>query len=143
MTINNNLTRFLDAQQANYQTALSEIKNGRKRSHWMWYIFPQIQGLGFSETAKYYAIKDAVEAQEYLAHPVLGSRLVEISSELLKQPGNDPYRILGSPDDMKLKSSMTLFAALPNTNPVFQQVLDKFYGSAKDSKTLQLLGNQK
>ncbi|WP_324676923.1 DUF1810 domain-containing protein [Hymenobacter sp. GOD-10R] len=136
------MRRFLDAQQADYQTALSEIKNGRKRSHWMWYIFPQIQGLGFSETSKYYAIKDAAEAEEYLAHPVLGSRLVEISSELLKQPGNDAYRIFGSPDDMKLKSSMTLFAALPDTNPVFQQVLDKFYGGAKDSKTLQLLRNQ-
>ncbi|GGF24746.1 DUF1810 domain-containing protein [Hymenobacter cavernae] len=143
MIADTNLNRFLDAQQADYQTALAEIKNGRKRSHWMWYIFPQIQGLGFSETAKYYAIKDDTEAQEYLTHPVLGSRLVEISSELLKLPGNDPYRILGSPDDMKLKSSMTLFAALANTNPVFQQVLDKFYGGAKDSKTLQVLGSQK
>jgi len=139
----NTLARFLDAQQADYQTALSEIKNGRKRSHWMWYIFPQIHGLGFSETSKFYAIKDATEAEEYLAHPVLGSRLVEISSELLKQQGNDAYRIFGSPDDMKLKSSMTLFAALRATTPVFQQVLDKFYGGAKDSKTLQLLGSQK
>ncbi|OUJ74008.1 DUF1810 domain-containing protein [Hymenobacter crusticola] len=139
MSTSTSVTRFLDAQQTDYQTALSEIKNGRKRSHWMWYIFPQIQGLGFSETSKYYAIKGAAEAEQYLAHPVLGSRLVEISSELLKQPGNDAYRIFGSPDDMKLKSSMTLFAALPSTNPVFQQVLDKFYGGAKDDKTLRLL----
>lgn len=133
------LSRFLDAQQADYQTALSEIKNGRKRSHWMWYIFPQIQGLGFSETSKFYAIKDGVEADEFLSHPVLGSRLVEICNELLKLQSNDAYRIFGSPDDMKLKSSMTLFAALPNTNPVFQEVLDKFYGGAKDEKTLRLL----
>jgi len=141
MSMENNVNRFLHAQQTDYSTALSEIKNGRKRSHWMWYIFPQIQGLGFSETSKFYAIKDAAEAETFLNHPVLGSRLVEICNELLKLPGNDAYRIFGSPDDLKLKSSMTLFAALRNPNPVFQQVLDKFYGGAKDSKTLQLLGS--
>jgi uncharacterized protein (DUF1810 family) len=133
------LNRFIDAQQTDYQTALSEIKNGKKRSHWMWYIFPQIQGLGFSETSKYYAIKDAAEAQEYLNHSVLGSRLIEICSELLKLKSNDAYSVFGSPDDMKLKSSMTLFAAVRPATPVFQQVLDKFFNGAKDDKTLRLL----
>ena len=135
----NNLNRFLDAQQTDYQTALSEIKNGKKRSHWMWYIFPQIQGLGFSETSKYYAIKDAAEAEEFLNNPVLGSRLIEICSELLKLKSNDAYSVFGSPDDMKLKSCMTLFAALRPANLVFQQVLDKFFNGAKDDKTLGLL----
>jgi uncharacterized protein (DUF1810 family) len=140
MSIKNNLDRFIEAQEGSYNRALSEIKNGRKQSHWMWYIFPQIQGLGFSETAMFYAITDIDEAEEYLKHPVLGSRLVEISKELLALPGNDPNKILGSPDDVKLKSSMTLFAALDNTDPVFQQVLDKFYNGAKDQKTLRIIG---
>ncbi|MBC6609954.1 DUF1810 domain-containing protein [Hymenobacter sp. BT507] len=134
-----NLSRFLDAQQSDYQTALSEIKNGRKRSHWMWYIFPQIQGLGFSETSKFYAIQDAAEAEAYLTHPVLGSRLLEISSALLKLSSSNATSIFGSPDDLKLKSSMTLFASLPKADPVFQSVLDKFFNGAKDNKTLQLL----
>jgi uncharacterized protein (DUF1810 family) len=140
MSAKNNLDRFIEAQEGSYNRALSEIKNGRKQSHWMWYIFPQIQGLGFSETAMFYAITDIDEAEEYLKHPVLGSRLVEISKELLALPGNDPNKILGSPDDVKLKSSMTLFAALDNTDPVFQQVLDKFYNGAKDQKTLRIIG---
>jgi uncharacterized protein (DUF1810 family) len=140
MSTKNNLDRFIEAQEGSYNRALSEIKNGRKQSHWMWYIFPQIQGLGFSETAMFYAITDIDEAEEYLKHPVLGSRLVEISKELLALPGNDPNKILGSPDDVKLKSSMTLFAALDNTDPVFQQVLDKFYNGAKDQKTLRIIG---
>jgi uncharacterized protein (DUF1810 family) len=140
MSTKNNLDRFIEAQEGSYNRALSEIKNGRKQSHWMWYIFPQIQGLGFSETAMFYAITDIDEAEEYLKHPVLGSRLVEISKELLALPGNDPNKILGSPDDVKLKSSMTLFASLDNTNPVFQQVLDKFNNGAKDQKTLRIIG---
>jgi uncharacterized protein (DUF1810 family) len=134
------LQRFLDAQRTDYPTALAEIKAGRKRSHWMWYVFPQLQGLGFSETARYYGIKDAAEAEAYLKHPVLGSRLVEISQALLPLPGSDANRIMGSPDDMKLRSSMTLFAAMPGTEPVFQAVLDKFFGGEQDSKTVQLLG---
>ena len=135
----NNLKRFTDAQQSDYQTALSEIKNGRKRSHWMWYVFPQIQGLGLSETAKFYAIKDVQEAADFLKHPVLGSRLIEISNAALTLPSNNANSIFGSPDDMKLKSSMTLFAALDQTNPVFQSVLDKFFGGSKDQETLQLI----
>ncbi|MCB2377119.1 DUF1810 domain-containing protein [Hymenobacter sp. BT635] len=134
------LQRFLSAQQTDYATALAEIRRGRKTSHWMWYIFPQIQGLGFSETSKFYAIRDRAEAEAYLAHPVLGPRLREISEALLALPGSDATRILGSPDDVKLRSSMTLFAALDNADPVFQRVLDKFFGGTQDAKTLQQLG---
>ncbi|MCW3113342.1 MAG: calpastatin [Segetibacter sp.] len=142
MSEEKNLQRFLDAQKTDYQAALSEIRNGRKRSHWMWYIFPQIQGLGFSETSKFYAIKDIKEAGEYLKHSVLGNRLIGICNELLKLESNDAHRIFGSPDDMKLKSSMTLFSSLQN-QPVFQQVLDKFFEGAKDEKTLQIVQRQK
>ena len=142
MTNDTDLQRFIDAQEKDYQVALSEIKNGRKRSHWMWFIFPQIQGLGFSETSKYYAIKDNDEAEEFLKHPVLESRLAEICNELLKLESNDPHQIFGSPDDLKLKSSMTLFASL-ETNPVFQLVLDKFFDGAKDSKTLHIINREK
>ena len=135
----NALQRFIDAQKEDYQTALSEIKNGRKRSHWMWYIFPQIQGLGSSETAMYYAIKNIDEAEAFLAHPVLGKRLIEISNELLSLQENDAHQIFGSPDDLKLKSSMTLFSSLNNTNPAFQSVLEKFYQGTKDDRTLRII----
>ena len=126
MNRENNLQRFIDAQETSYEAALSEIKNGRKKSHWMWYIFPQIQGLGFSETSKFYAIKDINEAEEFLKHPLLGHRLVRLCNELLKLESDDANRIFGSPDDLKLKSSMTLFSSL-NINPVFQMVLEKFF----------------
>ncbi len=99
----------------------------------MWYIFPQIQGLGFSETSKFYAIKDINEAEEFLNHPVLGSRLVHICNELLKLKSNDANKIFGSPDDLKLKSSMTLFSSLHNSNHVFQLVLEKFFNGTKDN----------
>lgn len=138
----NDLERFTDAQKNDYQRALSEIKNGRKRSHWMWYIFPQIAGLGFSSTSKFYAIKDIGEAESYLAHPTLGGRLVEISNALLEIEGKTANQIFGSPDDAKLKSSMTLFGALENTNPVFQRVLDKYFNGTKDHRTLELLLGQ-
>ena len=142
MAKESNLKRFIDAQQADYDIALSEIRNGRKQSHWMWYIFPQIQGLGFSETSKYYAIRNKTEAEEFLKHPVLGSRLVEMCEELLRLKGNDANKIFGSPDDLKLKSSMTLFSLVNNSNPVFQKVLDKFFNGAKDNKTLQIIDKQ-
>lgn len=135
----NNLNRFIEAQKNDYQKALLEISNGRKQSHWMWYIFPQIDGLAFSSTSKFYAIKDIKEAEEYLNHPVLGSRLIEISNALLSLKSRNPNQILGSPDDLKLKSSMTLFSSLPDTNPVFQKVLDKFFNGTKDDKTLQII----
>jgi uncharacterized protein (DUF1810 family) len=133
----NSLNRFLDAQESSYETALAEVRNGKKRSHWMWYIFPQIQGLGFSETSKYYAINNLAEAEAFLQHAVLGSRLIHICTELLRLKSNNATHIFGSPDDMKLKSSMTLFASVPNANPVFQQVLDHFFNGTKDEKTLQ------
>jgi uncharacterized protein (DUF1810 family) len=140
MNQKNSLARFLEAQSGNYPDALAEIRNGRKRTHWMWYVFPQIQGLGLSETARFYAINDRREAEAYAAHPVLGPRLLEISAALLGLKSNDAHAIFGSPDDLKLQSSMTLFAAVPGAPPVFQQVLDKFYGGAQDQKTLRLLG---
>ncbi len=137
----NDLKRFLEAQENDFATALAEIKRGRKQSHWMWYIFPQIAGLGFSSTSKFYAIKDRAEAENYLAHPVLGKRLVEISNVLLEVEGKTANQIFRSPDDVKLKSSMTLFGELENTNPVFQKVLDKHFNGAKDRRTLELIDN--
>jgi len=141
MKKDNALDRFVNAQQQHYQLALSEIKSGRKRSHWMWYIFPQIKGLGFSDTSKFYAINDLDEAQDFLNHPVLGKRLIDICNQLLALPGNDANAILGSPDDLKLKSSMTLFASLNNSDSVFQLVLDKFYYGTKDEKTLRIINH--
>jgi uncharacterized protein (DUF1810 family) len=133
------LNRFLTAQERDYERALTEIKNGLKRSHWMWYIFPQIAGLGLSETSRLYAIKDKAEAEAYLLHPILGSRLIEISKALVDLEDNHATRIFGSPDDLKLKSSMTLFAALPGTDPVFTQVLIKYFNGIKDWETLRLI----
>ncbi len=135
----NDLKRFLDSQANDFERALAEIKRGRKQSHWMWYIFPQIAGLGSSETSRFYAVKDRAEAELYLAHPVLGARLVEISEALLEIEGKTANQIFGSPDDMKLKSSMTLFGALKNTNPIFQSVLDKYFNGTNDLRTLQLI----
>lgn len=139
MTTNYNLQRFLNAQEKDYSIALSEIKNGKKKSHWMWYIFPQIQGLGFSETSKFYAIKNLREAEDFLNHPVLGSRLIEICNELLNLETIDPHKIFGSPDDTKLLSSVTLFSSLPGTDTVFQKVLNKLFDGKKDEKTLVII----
>jgi uncharacterized protein (DUF1810 family) len=133
------MIRFIEAQQLDYIKALSEIKKGRKVSHWMWYIFPQIAGLGFSETSKYYALKNLFEAEEYFEHPILGKRLIEISSVLLGLQTNDAHAVFGSPDDLKLQSSMTLFSAVKNSDPVFQLVLDKFFAGEKDKHTLALI----
>lgn len=135
----NSLQRFIDAQEREYQQALGEIKNGRKHSHWIWYIFPQIDGLGFSETAKFYAIKNIDEAKAYLQHAVLGKRLVEISKCLLEINNKSAREIMGEPDDLKLRSCMTLFGSLENTDPVFQQVIDKFFNGEKDSRTTALI----
>ena len=134
-----NLERFLEAQKHSYSTALSEIKSGRKRSHWMWYIFPQIKGLGYSSTAQYYAIQSREEAEAYLKHPVLGMRFIEISEELLKLKSNNAREVFGYPDDMKLKSSMTLFF-LVSGKTIFQQVIDKFFDGEMDERTKELLG---
>lgn len=141
MDAENSLNRFLDAQENSYSAALAEIRAGRKRTHWMWYIFPQIAGLGHSETSRYYAIRDLAEAQRYLAHPVLGKRLVEISTALLQQKDRSAAGIFGSPDDMKLRSSMTLFHILPESHPVFHSVLDQFFNGKQDPLTLSILRN--
>lgn len=135
----NRLDRFLTAQERSYDTALSEIKSGRKRSHWMWYIFPQIAGLGMSSTAQYYSIADIEEAREYIAHPVLGARLIEISRALLTLGSSDATAVMGYPDDLKLRSSMTLFAQVSG-DPVFSAVIDKFYGGSPDTRTMRILG---
>ena len=134
------LDRFLDAQRGDYAVALAEMRRGRKTSHWMWYIFPQIAGLGQSSTARYYSIRDLEEAREYYAHPVLGQRLREISGALLELRGSDPVAVFGGIDSMKLKSSMTLFAVAAPDDPLFQQVLDKYYGGEQDVLTLRILG---
>ena len=142
MKTTDDLQRFIDAQAKDYAIALTEIKNGRKRSHWMWYIFPQIDGLGFSETAKYYAIKNKAEAGNYLANPVLGNRLIEICEELCKLQSNNATQIFGTPDDLKLRSCATLFSVLPNANPVFNAVLNKFFNGVTDKKTVEILGEK-
>jgi uncharacterized protein (DUF1810 family) len=139
MNNNYNLQRFLDAQENDYAIALSEIKNGAKQSHWMWYIFPQILGLGYTSTSIQYGIKDLDEATAYLNHEILGKRLIEISNALLALETNDAREIFGSPDNLKLRSCMTLFSLVPGADKVFQQVLDKFFNGRKDEKTLQLL----
>jgi uncharacterized protein (DUF1810 family) len=134
------LNRFTEAQARDYQTALNEIQSGRKRSHWMWYIFPQVAGLGMTETSRYYGIKDVKEATAYLMHPELGVRLVKICEALLLLETDDPNAVFGSPDDLKLRSSMTLFDVVPATYPVFGRVLEKFYNGQRDPRTLQILG---
>ena len=137
----NDLERFKKAQELDFATALAEIRNGRKVSHWMWYIFPQLSGLGHSQTARYYAIRDRAEAEAYLAHPVLGKRLLEISSELLKLESSDATAVMGWPDDLKLKSSMTLFS-LVSREPVFRQVLEKYFRGEEDAYTVQAISRQ-
>ncbi|MFI3190837.1 calpastatin [Crenothrix sp. D3] len=136
------LNRFLTAQQSGiYENALSELKNGRKRGRWMWFIFPQINGLGYSATAKYYAIKNNEEAEQYLNHPVLGERLLHCTHAVLTIENKTVLEIFGAPDNLKLNSCMTLFAQLPNASPVFSRVIDKYFNGKPDTKTLALLGN--
>ena len=137
----NNLERFLTAQERDYKIALSEIKSGRKRSHWIWYIFPQLKDLGFSYNAQFYGIENLDEAKNYLAHPILGKRLIEISEALLNLPENNPAIVMGgSPDDLKLKSCMTLFAyASGGKDSVFHKVLEKFFNGETDDNTVNLL----
>jgi uncharacterized protein (DUF1810 family) len=133
------LARFTTAQEGIYHRALAEIRNGDKRSHWMWFIFPQIDGLGFSSTAKRYAIKSAEEARQYLAHPVLGPRLLECTEAALAVEGRSAFEIFGSPDDFKLKSCMTLFETVAGPDSVFGRVLDKYYQGQRDTRTLDIL----
>jgi uncharacterized protein (DUF1810 family) len=134
------LGRFLRAQVDDYERALSEIQAGRKRSHWMWYIFPQLDGLAFSSTSKHYAIKGLNEAHAYLEHPVLGPRLREIAEAAVAVEGRTAREIFGSPDDLKLRSCATLFACVSPAGSVFERLLMKYYQGRRDERTLQLLG---
>lgn len=134
------LNRFVQAQQDDFERALAEITSGNKRTHWMWYIFPQLDGLAFSSTAKHYAIKSIEEAKAYLAHPVLGRRLLECAEAAMGVEGRSATEIFGSPDDLKLRSCATLFACVSPPGSVFDQLLQKYYRGERDGKTLKLLG---
>lgn len=137
------LSRFIDAQDRAYDLALVELKNGQKRTHWMWYIFPQVDGLGYSATSKYYAIKSLEEARQYLNHPVLGQRLLECAEAVFAVESRSASEIFGYPDDLKLKSSMTLFAYIAVPGCVFSRVLDKYFNGEQDTLTLQILDKLK
>ena len=134
-----NLQRFLDAQESFYALALAEIRTSRKQSHWMWFIFPQLAGLGFSPMAERYAITNLDEARAYLAHPILGPRLIEVAEAALSVSDRSASEIFGTPDDLKLRSCATLFAKAAPPGSVFERLLEKYYRGARDEKTLQLL----
>lgn len=136
------LNRFVQAQEGSYRQALSELQRGRKQSHWMWYVFPQLDGLGSSPTAKFYSIKSEDEARAYVEHPVLGPRLLECTESLLAIDEKSATDILGSPDDLKLKSCATLFAHVSARGSVFERILDKFYAGERDAATLRLLRSE-
>jgi uncharacterized protein (DUF1810 family) len=133
------LDRFITAQERQYPEALNEIRNGRKETHWVWFVFPQLEGLGFSPMSRKYAIKNKDEALAYLHHIVLGPRLVAITQALLEVKGKSAYEIMGSPDDMKLKSCMTLFALISKEGNAFQRVLDNYFEGEHDERTIVLL----
>lgn len=133
------IERFLDGQRFGYETALAEMVKGRKNNHWIWYIFPQIKGLGHSPNAQFYGIRDLDEAREYLAHPVLGQRLREITNAVLTHKGEDIYEIMGSSiDALKFRSSMTLFDLVSPDN-IFAEALDAFYSGQRDPRTIELV----
>src|SRR5687768_13539931 len=134
------LKRFVQAQEDDYEQALSEIRGGRKRTHWMWYIFPQLDGLAFSSTSKHYAIKSVEEARAYLDHPTLGPRLLECAEAVVGVQGRSASEIFGSPDDQKLRSCATLFACVSPPGSVFDRLLGKYYRGGRDDKTLRLPG---
>lgn len=138
----NSLDRFISVQNYVYEEALTEIKQGEKKSHWMWFIFPQIIGLGESDNAVYYSIVNIEEATKFLSHEVLGKRLREITNELLKLKTNNPEEIFGEIDAMKLKSSMTLFDYVEE-NSIFDEVLKKYFNGQRDELTLEKLDKQK
>ena len=134
------LGRFVLAQEGSYEHALAEIVIGRKRTHWMWYVFPQLDGLAFSSTSKLYSIKSLDEARAYLDHPILGSRLLECAEAVMRHRGRSATAIFGSPDDLKLRSCATLFACALPPGSVFERLLAKYYEGRRDGKTLNLLG---
>jgi len=133
------LARFVLAQQNTYDHAVSEIRCGHKETHWMWFIFPQFAGLGFSYQSQLYAIKSLGEARAYLQHPILGPRLVEITKACLEVKGKTAHEIFGTPDDLKLRSSMTLFAEISPADSVFHRVLDRYFNGEFDPRTLDLI----
>lgn len=135
------LARFVDAQDGVHEQALAELIAGRKRTHWMWFVFPQLAGLGNSPTAQRFAIRDLGEARAYLAHPVLGPRLARCAEAVLRHHGRTAEEILGYPDDLKLRSSMTLFARAADDPALFERVLDRYY-DGPDDRTLKLLGER-
>lgn len=135
------IERFIKAHKLDYATALSEIKAGRKRSHWMWYIFPQIAGLGMSSTAQYYSISDIAEAKEYMANQTLGMHMIELCEALLNLETNDATEVFGYPDDMKLLSCMTLFEEAVPEQELFGSVIEKFYSGRRDEKTKEIIQN--
>jgi uncharacterized protein (DUF1810 family) len=137
------LARYVDAQRDDYERALSEIRSGHKDTHWMWYIFPQLDGLGSSPTARRYSIKSLPEASAYLAHPVLGARLLECSETVLSVEGLSALDIFGHPDDWKLRSCATLFVAVSKPDSVFHRILEKYFGGQPDDKTLRLLAKHR
>lgn len=134
------LSRFTLAQEDHYESALSELRRGRKQTHWMWFIFPQLDGLGRSAMARRYAIRSLEEAAAYLSHPILGPRLLDCCRELLAGKGRTASQIFGDPDDIKLRSSMTLFSQVPDAPEVFMRVLEQYFGGGQDPLTLDLLG---
>jgi uncharacterized protein (DUF1810 family) len=134
------LGRFLQAQEDDYERALSEIASGRKRTHWMWYIFPQIDGLAVSSTSRRYSIKSLDEARAYLSHPILGPRLLECAEAVVRVEGRTAREIFGSPDDLKLRSCATLFACVSHPGSVFERLLTKYFRGRRDDRTLHLLG---
>lgn len=133
------LDRFVLAQEYSYDTALSEIKKGRKTTHWIWYIFPQLKGLGVSYRSEQYGIENAEEARSYLSHPVLGARLREITKAVLNLNENDAHKVMGYPDDMKLRSCMTLFAYISENDSIFHRVLEKYFDGKRDEATIKML----
>jgi uncharacterized protein (DUF1810 family) len=134
------LERFLKAQEKDHAQALSELRSGRKKSHWMWYVFPQLAGLGKSPTSKLYAIKDLGEAEAYLKHPTLGPRLLECAEACLRIEGASALDVFGSPDDLKLRSCATLFACISPEGSVFERLLERYFAGERDPATLRLLG---
>jgi uncharacterized protein (DUF1810 family) len=136
------LNRFIEAHEENFDRAFKEIKSGKKTSHWMWYIFPQLEGLGTSPMAKKYAIRNLEHAELFINHPILGVNLIKISKELLKAKTSNPTEIMGNPDDLKLKSCMTLFSHCRQTNDVFIDALAKFYQGELDERTEFILKGQ-
>ena len=133
------LRRFVEAQRSSYDQALAELRAGRKRSHWMWYVFPQLAGLGRSPTSRRYAIRSLDEAKAYLEHPLLGPRLVDCATAVCELEGLSAYEIFGSPDDLKLHSSATLFTRVSSMDSVFSRLLAKYFGGREDEQTLRLL----